>query len=262
MVRRAREEHGFTLVEVLIAIVLITVGVLGTVALVDMVNGRTFNTIGLYGATNRARDRIESTRTLAFANSNDADAPTQLQARAGLADADPATGWQVKRRNFTYTVSLSTCTIDDSSDGYGTAASHDATFCAGTQSVASGAPDRNPFDFKRVQYTLSWRDTRGAQQLRESALINSTYAGPGVTKIEAAPVFGGKVPLTATFSSVAQTAKWYLDGHLQGGIPGSPAKVWTWNWDLGPACAKDDPTSVQDGIYSVGAVGYDANGAT
>ena len=262
MVPRIREEHAFTLIEVLIAIVLITVAVLGTVALVDNANGRTSDTKGREGATSLARDLIESTRTLAFANINDTDAPAQLQARGGLADADPAPGWQIKRRNFTYTVGLSTCTIDDSSDGYGTAASHDSTFCAGTQSSASGAPDRNPFDFKRVQYTLTWRDTRGAQQLKESALINSTYAGPGVTKIEAAPVFGGKVPLTATFSSIAQTAKWYLDGRFQGSLSGSPAKVWTWNWDLGPACAKDDPTSVQDGVYSVGAVGYDANGAT
>src|SRR3954454_17815394 len=184
MVRRAREEHGFTLVEVLIAIVLITVGVLGTVALVDNANGRTSDTKGREGATNLARDLIESTRTLAFANINDADAPAQLQARAGLADADPAPGWQIKRRNFTYTVSLSTCTIDDSSDGYANAASHDATFWAGSQSSASGGPDRNPFDFKRVQYTLSWRDTRRGKQLRESALINSPYPRGAVPRIE------------------------------------------------------------------------------
>ena len=260
--KSVREEHAFTLIEVLIAIVLITIGVLGTVALVDNANGRTSDTKGREGATNLARDLIESTRTLAFANINDTDAPAQLQARTGLADADAAPGWQIKRRNFTYTVSLSACTVDDASDGYGTAASHDATFCAGTQSSSSGGADRNPFDFKRVQYSLSWRDTRGAQQLRESALINSTYAGPAASKVEAAPAIGNNVPMTATFSSVAQTAKWYLNGHLQGGVPGSPGKVWTWNWDLGPACAKDDPTSVQDGVYSVGAVGYDGNGAT
>lgn len=242
--------------------VLVTVGVLGTVSLVDNANARTADTKAREGATNLARDLIESTRTLAFANINASDAPSQLQTRAGLADADPAPGWQIKRRNFTYTVSLSACTIDDSSDGYGTAASHDSTFCAGTPSSSSGAPDRNPFDFKQVQYTLSWRDTRGAQQLRQAALINSTYAGPAARKIEAAPVIGDKVPLTATFSSTAQTAKWYLDGRLEGDVAGSPGSVWTWDWDLGPACAQDDPASVQDGVYSVGAVGYDGNGAT
>ena len=257
-----REDRGFTLVEVLIAIVLITVGVLGTVALVDNANGRTSDTKGREGATNLARDLIESTRTLAFANINDADAPAQLQARSGLGDADPAPGWQIKRRNFTYTVTLSTCTVDDSSDGYGTAASHDATFCAGTQSSASGPPDRNPADFKRAQYTLSWHDTRGGQQLRESELINSTYAGPGAIKVQAAAAIGSKIPLTAMFSSAAQTAKWYLDGQLQGNLAGSPGTTWTWNWDLGPACAQNDPTSVQDGVYSVGVVGYDGNGAT
>jgi prepilin-type N-terminal cleavage/methylation domain-containing protein len=257
-----REEHAFTLVEVLIAMVLITVGVMGTVALVDNANARTSDTKGREGATSLARDLIESTRTLPFANINDSDAPAQLQARGGLADADPAAGWQIKRRNFTYTVAISSCTIDDSSDGYGTAASHDSTFCAGTLSSTSGSADRNPSDFKRVRYTVSWRDTRGPQQLTQAALINSTYRGPAVSRIEAAPVFADEVSLTATFSSSAETAKWYLDGRLEGPIDGSPGTVWEWDWDLGPACVKDDPASIQDGVYSVGAIGYDGNGAT
>ena len=257
------EESGFTLMEVLIAIVLLTVGVLGTLSLVDNANGRTSDTKAREGATSLARDLIESTRTVPFNNINNSDLPGQLQARTGLADADAATaGWQIKRRNFTYTVAITSCTVDDGSDNYGTAASHDSTFCAGTQSSTAADADRNPFDFKRVRYTLTWKDTHGAQSLLESALINSTYRGPAVTNITASPILAGHITLTAAFSSIPTSAKWYLDGRLKDNIPTGSTSTWSWDWDLGPACAQTDPTSVQDGVYSLSAVGYDRNGAT
>src|SRR4051794_1272529 len=107
----SRDETGFTLVEVLVAIVLLTVGVLGTMSLADTANGRTSDTKGREGASSLARDLIESTRTVAFNDVNNTDLPAQLQANTGLADGDSAAGWQITRRNFTYTVTLSSCTV-------------------------------------------------------------------------------------------------------------------------------------------------------
>src|SRR3954464_12693141 len=147
--RSLSRETGFTLIEVLVAIVILTVGVLGTVALVDNANGRTSDTKGREGATGLARDLIESTRTVAFNNITDATLAGILQNRTGLADADAAAaGWQISRRNFTYTVTFTTCPVDDATDNLGTAASHDATFCTGTGSSAAVDADRNPYDFK------------------------------------------------------------------------------------------------------------------
>src|SRR4051812_15786443 len=181
------DETGFTLVEVLVAIVLLTIGVLGTMSLVDNANGQTSDTKGREGASSLARDLIESTRTVPFNNVNNTDLPGQLQANTGLADGDSTAGWQIKRRNFTYTVTLASCSVDDGSDNYGSAASHDSTFCAGTQTSTAADADRNPFDFKRVQYTLRWTDTRGPQQVTQSALINSTYRGPAIA-LTAGPI--------------------------------------------------------------------------
>jgi prepilin-type N-terminal cleavage/methylation domain-containing protein len=264
---RAREircnETGFTLVEVMVAIVLLTVGVLGTMSLVDNANGRTSDTKGREGATGLARDLIESTRGVPFNNVNTTDLAGRLQSQTGLADADPAAaGWQIKRRNFTYTVTFTACTVDDASDKLGTAASHDSTFCSGTGSASTADSDRNPYDFKRVKYTLSWSDQRGPQTVSQAALLNSTYRGPAASTITAGPVSNDKIALTVTFSSIAQSAKWYLDGRYQGTISGSPATTWTWNWDLGAGCVQNNPASVQDGVYTIGAVGYDGNGAT
>jgi Tfp pilus assembly protein PilV len=258
-----REESGYSLVEVLIAIVLLTVGVLGTVALVDNANLRTSDTKGREGATSLARELVESSRTVAFNNITPADLQPALAAKPGLADADGAGGWQVKRRNFTYTITYTACTIDDGSDRYGTAASHDATYCPGSVSATSAAgADRNPADFRRVVFRLAWRDSRGTQQMEQSALINSTYRGPTVTSIDSGvegTIFSGSsLGFDATLSSRADSVKWYVDGRLEGDAEGANTS-WEWTWDLGIACS---PTAVQDGTYFVSAAAYDRNGAT
>src|SRR5829696_8059399 len=108
-----REESGYSLVEVLIAIVLLTVGILGTVALVDNANLRTSDTKGREGATSLVRELVESSRTVAFNNITSADLQPELSAKPGLADSDGAAGWQVERRNFTYTITYTACTVDD-----------------------------------------------------------------------------------------------------------------------------------------------------
>jgi prepilin-type N-terminal cleavage/methylation domain-containing protein len=57
-------EHGFTLVEVLVAIVVLLVGVLGVVSLVDGANAVTSKTRAREGGTNVARTIIEISRSI------------------------------------------------------------------------------------------------------------------------------------------------------------------------------------------------------
>ena len=257
-----REQSGFSLVEVLIAMVVLTVGVLGTLALVDNANQRTSDTKAREAATNLARDLVESARTVPFNNITQADLESDLSTRAGLGDTGAAAGWQIDRRNFTYTVTYTICTVDDVSDGYGTSAAHDSSFCPGTISAGAAGADRNPVDFRRVVFKLSWKDTRGNQTVEQAALVNSTYRGPFPKTITANPTgtiyTGTGINFTATLSSNATAVKWYVDGRLQDGGSGS-ATSWTYNWDLGTACAAG---SVPDGTYFVSAVAYDRNGGT
>ncbi len=258
-----REEAGYSLVEVLIAIVLLTVGVLGTVALMDNANLRTSDTKGREGATSLVRELVESSRTVAFNNITPADLQPELSAKPGLADSDGAAGWQVERRNFTYTVTYTACTVDDGSDRYGTAASHDATYCAGSVSAPSpSGADRNPADFRRVVFRIAWSDSSGEKHIEQSALINSTYRGPAIDSIDSAvegTIFSGSgLAFDATLSSRADSVKWFVDGRLEGDAAGSNTS-WSWTWDIGLACT---PSGVQDGTYFVSAAAYDRNGAT
>jgi hypothetical protein len=127
---------------------------------------------------------------------------------------------------------------------------------------SSSGADRNPADFRRIVFRLAWRDSRGQQQVEQSALINSTYRGPAVnvidTDVEGTIFSGSSLGFDATLSSRADSVKWFVDGRLEGDATGANT-AWGWTWDLGAACS---PTAVQDGTYFVSAAAYDRNGAT
>ena len=258
-----RNESGYSVIEVLMAILLLSLGVIGSFALIDGANNRTSDNKGREGATSLARDLIESSRTIPFNSITQADLRPELSTHSGLDDAEPAAGWQIDRRNFVYTVEYTVCTVDDASDRLGDAASHDASFCPGTVSGSSaGGADRNPVDFMRVMFTIRWRDTRGNQTLRQSGLVNSTYRGPAVKTLTTPGTVttGDSIRFDAVLTSRADSVKWSVDGRLEGDASGS-GTAWSWNWDLGPACSTT-ATTVQDGTYFVSAAGYDRNGGT
>jgi len=114
---------GFTLVEVLVAVLVLVVGVLGTVALVDAANNQTARTLGEEAGTNLARELTEVARRAPFA-----DLGESATAAAVLHDLVPAsgalsgTGWDVVRRGRTYAVTVDACRIAATGDGACTAA--------------------------------------------------------------------------------------------------------------------------------------------
>src|SRR6476620_5254329 len=72
------------------------------------------------GASNLARQVLESARTIPYAQMSPTSITSELQEKPGLADASAASGWQIVQRGITYTVTVSECSIDDPKDGYGT----------------------------------------------------------------------------------------------------------------------------------------------
>src|SRR5438046_831378 len=100
-------EAGFTLVELMVAISVLLVGVLGTVSLVDGANRSSASTRAREGATNLARDVIEGMHNIPSKKlvAVGADLPGMLQS-TGIGGTTGAGGWQVTRRNFTYTVAV------------------------------------------------------------------------------------------------------------------------------------------------------------
>jgi hypothetical protein len=125
------------MVEVMVACFVLVIGVLGTVAMVDTANRTTATTMAREGATNLVREITERAREVTYANLTQTGGLALLQALPALASTSGGGAWTVVRRDVTYTVTMSVCSLDDPADGVG---SRDpATFCVLTSSGSGGS---------------------------------------------------------------------------------------------------------------------------
>jgi prepilin-type N-terminal cleavage/methylation domain-containing protein len=270
---RHSRETGFTLVEMMVAITVVLVGVLGTVSLVDGANRTSGGTRAREGATNLARDVIEGmhnlpTKKLVAAG---ADLPAMIQG-TGVGGTTGAGGWKVNRRNFTYTVQVTACAFDDPQDGSGQLDTTRFTTCQGS---TTGTSDRNPLDYARVSVTVSWTERSTPRQVRQAAVLNNTSDGPAIVTLSSTSVGVGdptaplitnsaltQISFQATTDEVAAWADWYLNGTYKDRVDDAGGgKTWTWTWDLktatgSPPCSST-PGGVVDGTYLVGVEAFD-----
>jgi Tfp pilus assembly protein PilV len=145
----AADDDGFSIVEVIVGMMVLVVAVLGTFVLVEGGIASTKRTTAREQGTSLARDLVERSRQIAYANTTSALAPAALRATLPAADtASAVTGSQftVKRRGITYTVAVTACTVDDPADGAGVG---DSSFClddatTGVPSSPSGTPTPTP----------------------------------------------------------------------------------------------------------------------
>jgi prepilin-type N-terminal cleavage/methylation domain-containing protein len=115
-----RSEDGFTIIEVMVATVILLVGLMGVLGIVIQADG--------VSTSNRAREQgvalqreiIEDARAIPYDQLSQSTIVGKLQGQPGLSDSTSgSSGWTVQRRNITYTVAVGTCAVDDSSDGTG-----------------------------------------------------------------------------------------------------------------------------------------------
>ena len=157
--RSVQDERGFTLVEVMVAVVLLIVGVLGVVTMVTGANAQTAVTKSREGATNLSREVIDAARGVDYDSLTSSGVVAALQTEPGLADSDTTlAGWQINRRGVVYTIaSLPICIVDAQADGYGAhpAPSDPAapSYCSGQ---TTGTADPNPDDFRRMDVSITW----------------------------------------------------------------------------------------------------------
>jgi prepilin-type N-terminal cleavage/methylation domain-containing protein len=268
----ARE--GFTLVEVLIAMTVLVIGVLGTLALIDRANATTVTTRSREAAVNVARELVEAARSVPFAKLTPASLETEIAAQPGLADDGQPAGWTIRRRGFTYTVTASVCTFDDARDGGGT---HTAGgFCADS-AAPSPTPDRNPEDYRRVRVEVRWTDRGRDRVVHQTVLVNNpgsagapavrtlvidtgtgTAIAPVTNHVYATPA-NNMMPFDLTTSSTPATLHWLLDGTSQAPITTGGGLAWTFDWPVGQA---GDPDSLVDGTYVVSAEAFDTYGVS
>jgi prepilin-type N-terminal cleavage/methylation domain-containing protein len=267
-----RDQRGFTLVEVMVAIFILLVGVLGIVSMVDGANAVTSKTKAREGGTNIARSVIEISRSVRYRDLTATALLAALDSRPGMEDTVPLdSGYTISTRGIDYDSTITVCSLDDPQDGLG---SHTGpiNFCPDSNALAAGAAstDRNPDDYKRVRVTLNW-STRatGASVTQTSSIINPVGGlGPSVTGLTM--TFPGSTtpdPLTvetdtspvkfkATTSSTAAEVNWSISGKAAGKAIGGP-KIWTFDWDIGTVSGG---VKYYDCTYIIQADAFDTSG--
>jgi prepilin-type N-terminal cleavage/methylation domain-containing protein len=251
---RVRDERGFTLVEVMVTMLILVVGIGGSVALIDGANARTLMTKDREAGNALTREVIEATRSIPYRQLGATSTITQLQAMPGLADSTPTTvAWTVVRRKQTYTITLAVCSVDDDQDGFGDTSG--GGFCTAT----GGAVDRNPDDYKRVTVNVAW--TRGGvtRTIKHSGIVNNeaSSAGPSVE-------FTGQDPTGEEISTPTPSVKFNVeaedgavairfavDGVVLDSVTGTTSTVFAWDIDSGSV-------HVPDGTYVVSITAFDA----
>jgi Tfp pilus assembly protein PilV len=250
---RLREEEGFTIVEVIVATIVLTIGLLTTYLMLAVAVHSSSSVRQREEGVNLARQVTEDARSIPYSQLSTSTLVTMLQAYPGLANQGSGSAWQIKRGGYWYTV---TATLNDPTTG--------------------GAPT-TATSIKEVGVTVNWNTYQGnAHQYTETTLVSKAGQDPGLQASQlqlATPPWGaagiqgtqfapvvtstGITSLTFTVNAPAgtQAIVWTLNGNKQtawnGSAPGS-GTTWTSSaWSI---------TGLSDGTYTVGAAAEDANG--
>jgi Tfp pilus assembly protein PilV len=266
--RRVGGDGGFTIMETLIAAVVLIIGVMGLFALLDESVKTVVATRSREGATSLARGILEDAHTISYAQLSPSAIESQLKAMPSLSDASGEAGWQIVRGGVTYTVTASECSIDDPKDGYGT---HDGTFCSDSSTEYSGAGtlDSQPADLKRVTVEVKWKAKGRTPVVRQVATFTAAGEATGLTasnlqlafpKLEhpAAPVIEVAAFTELTFSVTAPASAtrvdWAIDGARQSTSAAREAgseTSWQFTWPI---------AGLSDGAYQISAQAVNASG--
>jgi prepilin-type N-terminal cleavage/methylation domain-containing protein len=270
--RGSHSQRGFTLIEVLVAITILLVGVLGVVSMVDGANAVTSRNKAREGATNVSRSIVEVARSVRYRDLTATQLLEALEARPGLADARASSGHTIESRGFFYDVTLEVCSMDDPRDGLGL---RDAgvAFCTNSDQATSAATatDRNPDDYKRVAVSLTWQRERGTETSKQTSLVSNPIGGlgPSVASITATGHTGSPVTVTAAgttnivfkavTSSNAAEVNWLISGDMQGKADpiGGSQRDFTFTWDINGASGGQ---YWWDCTYVIGAEAFDSQG--
>lgn len=245
------------MIELVIAMMILTVGVFGTLSMIDGANATTTTTKAREAATNLSRHLLEASRSVPYPRLTPGSVVDELQDQPGLRGNGPAHNWRISLRDVTYGVTATVCSLDDVTDGTG---DRDAgSFCS--DSTTSSRRDGNPDDYKRVEIELRWTANSREHSLRQRALINNpgNSVGPAVRSLTMTSPSSN--PVTMDFATVdfrvntsttPTTVGWTIDGVPQDDALGSGTQ-WSFTWPV---------AGLEDGSYLIGSRAFDKTGAS
>lgn len=181
-------EEGLTLVEVLIATIVLAVGIVGTFGMLNTSTKTSAETHDREGATNLVREILEDAHTIPFAQLAPETVEEKLQEIEGLENKTPGEGWHIVRggsetqAGVTYTVEVTECAIDEPRDGLAQnselKAEEASDYCEehkGEEAWKTGdAVDTTPIDFKRVTAKVSWPASGRSPYVQQIALLGAS----------------------------------------------------------------------------------------
>ncbi|QEC49382.1 hypothetical protein FSW04_18600 [Baekduia soli] len=130
-------QDGFTIIEVMVAALILIVGILGVTTIVNTANGTTTSNKAREQGLALARELAESARSVRYQSLRPSTVVATLQGMPGFANAGAGPGWTIKRRGITYTVSAGVCSVDDPGDGTGAHAAGEFCTRSAVQATAS-----------------------------------------------------------------------------------------------------------------------------
>lgn len=287
--RCARQEGGFTIIEVLAAVVVLAIGIGAVFQLLIAATHATATNRIRQAETSLARELTEDTRSLSYPQLTPSGIASALQATVPNSQVS-GSSLIVQRPvgstssgaspNYSFTATFTACSLDDPADGYG---SHSAPPISGGSwcgdVAASGTQDSNPDDYKRVSVTVAPTSGRTTPAVQQTILVYAKAThGPAVSCLSVDGTCpGANWSVTTSLSSLgfnatttvpAASMEWLVNGSLptsaQIGSPGvdpytppGSTSQFTWNF---PTTVWNGTAYTVDGTYTVAALGFDANG--
>jgi prepilin-type N-terminal cleavage/methylation domain-containing protein len=265
-------ESGFTLIEVLVACVVLLVGLLGLFGVLNAAAHTTRLNRERQAETSLAREVIEDASTLAYPQLTPATLPAGLQSMVAFSTVS-GQGLVVSRSIYDFKVGWNVCSLDDPTDGYGDHSSAPSSGGVWCPDVApNGSVDTNPDDEKRLSVTVTPR-TGTEPTVQLTTLIHSqTINGPAVSCLTTVQVTcpGTNQTITSTGISTltfyvttatqAASVQWLVNGN-----PPSSAQIAAGTDPYVPSSTTSQFTWAlpqADGTYTISASAQDSNGAT
>ena len=176
---RVSDERGYTLVELMVAALVLVVGLLGTFTLIDGANKTTVTNNARIGATNLAREILENARSLDYDVLTDTQLIPAIQAKPNMSGT--RTPWKVQRRGIVFTVEADVCTFDDPKDNVATMVPPDVCTPQAPVQAAAGTlkVEDQPDDFRRMNVKLTWNTGGRDISINQTALISNPSGGMG-----------------------------------------------------------------------------------
>jgi prepilin-type N-terminal cleavage/methylation domain-containing protein len=278
--RCAREDAGFTLIEVLTAIIVLAIGLVAVFQMLIVATHATATNRIRQAETSLARELTEDTRSLGYGQLTASGIAAALQPQvsgatvsgSGLLVTRSASANSSGPSTTTFNATFTACSLDDPSDGYG---SHSSPPVGGgswcTDVAASGTQDPNPDDYKRVSVIVAPTGARTTPTVQQTILVYAKAThGPAVTCLTTnANCPGANLTITTgtsqlfnvTTTTLASSIEWLVNGSLPIAaqipagasdpyIPSGTTSQFTWNFPIA------------DGTYTIAVLGFDVNGNT